>query len=104
MKKPSDLKAKIGKKGWDDDYFVVNKKEDIRPYRVLLKKVWFVIISINYCIIQLEENSIIIFLICGIENKNFLFNLITQIFSAVPERLVKIYKGFEIQRSKFIYN
>ncbi|KAM3139647.1 hypothetical protein pb186bvf_008292 [Paramecium bursaria] len=37
--KPSDISTKIGQKGWDNDYFVVNKKEDIRPYRVLLKKV-----------------------------------------------------------------
>ena len=38
VKKVSDIIGKIGNPDWDNDYFVVNKPEDIRPYRILLKK------------------------------------------------------------------
>ena len=39
VKKSSDIAGKSGKADWDNDYFVVNNPEDIRPYRILLKKI-----------------------------------------------------------------
>ncbi|KAM3144836.1 hypothetical protein pb186bvf_003145 [Paramecium bursaria] len=36
--KVSQIIQKQGELDWDNDYFVVNKPEDIRPYRILLKK------------------------------------------------------------------
>ncbi|KAM3139650.1 hypothetical protein pb186bvf_008295 [Paramecium bursaria] len=38
-RKQSDIPGKQGNLDWDNDYFVVNKPEDIRPYRILLKKI-----------------------------------------------------------------
>lgn len=28
----------MGSQDWDNDYFVVNKPDDIRPYRILVKE------------------------------------------------------------------
>jgi len=36
---PSYDKSLNDMKLWDNDYFVVNKTEDIRPYRILLKEI-----------------------------------------------------------------
>ena len=38
VEKSSSIPGKSGNIDWDNDYFVVNKSEDIRPYRILLKK------------------------------------------------------------------
>ncbi|KAM3139648.1 hypothetical protein pb186bvf_008293 [Paramecium bursaria] len=37
-RKSSSIPGKSGNSDWDNDYFVVNKPEDIRPFRILLKK------------------------------------------------------------------
>ncbi|KAM3144859.1 hypothetical protein pb186bvf_003168 [Paramecium bursaria] len=39
IQKDSDMQAKIGNPDWDNDHFLITKFEDVRPYRLLFKKV-----------------------------------------------------------------